>query len=458
MELIDKFLSIYAENQADFFLNPGEVSNAENNKQPFDSKLGRKQIALKILTINVTSYLKWDLNVIEKNFIFQKQIQLMEDFCTITSGMVVNLPIKSPLVVGVLGNQVALDFAMFIYHRWILRVYRIFKDTITKKTALAMNPQIPSDMNLSPRDELFISILDPIPQASVDYLLNMCNTDESLPILTLSSILSMSTNTDHSGKNFEFRHSISAAEVKTQIYYDLCQLYMFINSNELAKKYAILCRENSNLLKKETAGVEFRLCDVNDEDLQGILLACGESDIQFGLLQRMNVSIINRYDGILDILREDNLKLEIPFVQRKILELDLEGLIVSQPYVTKELEMNVIALNTVRYIIDDGAILHGTDFVKKYPDGESFKVFCGVTKNYLSSHSGVAERERIMTYFVEAIGTSEYILPELEDVVRDLFLFPEATLVALKASKFTRFALPPVAIQTEWTAYESSCE
>lgn len=76
VELIDKFLTINTENgQPEFFqeANATDPANGDN----YDLKLGRKQIALKILSINVASHLRWDLNDIEKNWNLPKQIKLI---------------------------------------------------------------------------------------------------------------------------------------------------------------------------------------------------------------------------------------------------------------------------------------------------------------------------------------------------------------------------------------------
>lgn len=72
---------------------------------------------------------------------------------------------------------------------------------------------------------------------------------------------------------------------------------------------------------------------------------------------------------IIEILKEDNEKREIPVIQRKILELDIEGsLTICNPKeYTKELHLQIIASNTIRYILDvDDDILSNDIFLQKY--------------------------------------------------------------------------------------------
>lgn len=86
-------------------------------------KIGRKQLALKILGLKVASYLKWNLQVIERNLSLQKQVQLLSDLCSITSGKLVSLPLSlvHDAQLGPEGSKSAFCFALTLYHRWVLR-------------------------------------------------------------------------------------------------------------------------------------------------------------------------------------------------------------------------------------------------------------------------------------------------------------------------------------------------
>lgn len=93
-------------------------------------------MALKILGLKVASHLKWNLQVLEKNLSLQKQVQLLSDLCSVTSGKMVNLPLSlvHECQLGPDGTKGAFNFALTLYHRWVLRAQvlkeippRIFK-------------------------------------------------------------------------------------------------------------------------------------------------------------------------------------------------------------------------------------------------------------------------------------------------------------------------------------------
>lgn len=98
-----------------------DIESAMNRNEGW--KIGRKQLALKILGLKAASYLKWNLLVIERNLSLQKQVQLLSDLCSITSGKLVNLPLSlvHECQLGPQGSKKAFNFALMLYHRWVLR-------------------------------------------------------------------------------------------------------------------------------------------------------------------------------------------------------------------------------------------------------------------------------------------------------------------------------------------------
>lgn len=120
-------------------------------------QLTRKQLALKILELKVATWLRWDLDALEKGLPVLMQLGLLRDLCTISYGRVVSIPFpndfdfkicKFPfphlrpvrLIVCVCvclcfsapsGNERAARFALTIYHRMILRL-QLIKDSALK--------------------------------------------------------------------------------------------------------------------------------------------------------------------------------------------------------------------------------------------------------------------------------------------------------------------------------------
>lgn len=124
VELISKFLSMAPESQSSVTnaaATTPDIESAMNRSEGF--KVGRKQLALKILGLKVASHLKWNLQMIERNLSLQKQVQLLSDLCSITSGKIVNLPLSlvHECQLGPEGSKRAFNFALTLYHRWVLR-------------------------------------------------------------------------------------------------------------------------------------------------------------------------------------------------------------------------------------------------------------------------------------------------------------------------------------------------
>lgn len=154
------------------------------------------------------------------------------------------------------------------------------------------------------RDEMFISSLEPFTQTSIDFLNQMCDSDDKFIHLTFDSFvaLNQSLPPDRLAQNFNVATRISKAELKAQIKFDLCRYYLHEKKNLLAKHSVIECRQNHELTKAEYAAKtgeptdEFLFCTFTDIELRGCLMACGViSDESTRLLMRMNESIANDY-------------------------------------------------------------------------------------------------------------------------------------------------------------------
>lgn len=388
---------------------------------------------------------------------------ILEDLCTITSGKGVSIPMRKPPALGTLGNKMAFDFALFVYHRWILRVYKIFKDLIQKKKAFDQNPGPPESMSL--RDEMFISVMDPEPQASVEYLLSLCSPEQGLkklPILTSTSIAPLTTNSEPSGKGFRFEKSISAMEMRAQIYFDLCQYFLYNNANDLAKKYVILCRENFHQLQaeyKHRDSPEYLICDIDEAELNGVLLACGASALPDSLMQRFNNFVMNRGDDLIDILRADNVAREIPFVQRKIIELDMEATALINPTKTKEVLKSIVALNTIRSVVGPETVLSGSDFLNLYQSEEDYSYFSVFIQHYLKASTSTTEKKLLCDYLLNAITARDVISASLVSALKKMDFIAEEEIANLKNKKTTTvIPLPEIATQTEWSVPETNRE
>lgn len=137
--MITQFLSIAPENPIQ-----NELATQDLNE---GLKIGRKQLALKILALKIASFLKWKLEILEKSLSLQKQLQLLSDLCTVTSGKIVTLPLSLvyECPIGPEGSKHSLNFALTLYHRWVLRALVMKGSQIKTNKAFVSVANILSD-------------------------------------------------------------------------------------------------------------------------------------------------------------------------------------------------------------------------------------------------------------------------------------------------------------------------
>lgn len=95
--------------------------DAESNdvKPNGTSKWTHKNLALKILSLKVAAYLKWNLDILEKKLPLPIQLTLLQDLFYFTSDAVVDIPTIPEFFVDTVSDQ--LLFTLVLYHRWHLR-------------------------------------------------------------------------------------------------------------------------------------------------------------------------------------------------------------------------------------------------------------------------------------------------------------------------------------------------
>ncbi|XP_052860400.1 integrator complex subunit 8 [Anopheles cruzii] len=378
-DLIIQFLSITPEGQ-----NPHDVSTTPpdpetSGPQKSDGlRYTKKQLALKVLALKVAAFIRWDLDQLERSLTVARQVQLLGDLCSIMAGKMVTLPLslvhESPTV-AVDGPKHALTFALTLYHRWVLRA-QVLRAAVIKNSKPFNNhtQSLTEPVSFTLRDESSISALEPFTQLSIDFLNQLLQEPHTFRVLTYDSFVPLDSNIDNTQQRFEAALAIRACELRAQIHYDLCMYYLFVQRYELARQHVLLCKENYTQWQREEGagrGGPPLYCTVDGDALQGYLLACGVTGEPDGLLQRLHESILNHYSDIVVILKEDNIRREIPMTQRKLLELNIEGYNAigstdGNPIEQKELELAVVALNIIRYVMDGENILSCNVALQKY--------------------------------------------------------------------------------------------
>ncbi|XP_075164917.1 integrator complex subunit 8 [Haematobia irritans] len=416
LELLTQFISMTPDNVVvqQFDLTNTEPASIPSGPagivgvQPSNDglRLSRKQIALKVLALKVATWLKWNLDVLEKNLSIPKQLFLLRDLCTISFGKSVGIPLTNEFQPTITpdGNDKAAKFALTFYHRWVLRL-QILKDIAVK----AARPTGMGNMfvPMEPMHQFFAP--DILPQPSIDYLQDLCKSTEPFYVFAYETFKPPHPNEDQNVPHqFDAMLQISPAELRTQIYYDLVNFYLYTKQYQLARDAVSECRRYLDLTKAEYEMIgkspnQFVFCHVNEDELEGYLLACGLSKQSQTLTERFNMSQLMQYKDILDILKLDNRAREIPLVNRRIVELDIEGAIsqgiLKEP---RPLEMQVSALNLIRSIFEEGNIFSSVDFIEKYGQMGCFAALAEGIVDILP-HATLSERNLLKQFVVDII-------------------------------------------------------
>lgn len=301
---------------------------------------------------------------------------------------------------------------------------------------------------------MFVESLKPFTQTSIDFLTQICDDDDFIA-LTYDSFVALTSNSERTSQNFDQAIVITSSELRAQICFDLCTFYLHIKKYDLARINAIACRNNLAELKKQYKAIgktEFVFCTLNEDELYGCMLACGVGDQKLGLLHRMNESMLHRYKDITDILKADNLNNEIPLVNRRILELDIEGSVSSRALqLPKDLLLQVAALNTIKTILDEQNLFSHNDYLQKYKKQNGLGILVDEVTAMLMSPVSLEHRNKFKKYFLNVMLTSDDMKYVDVETIRKTNLFADEELTEIKKQRNCgESSLPPIATMTDW--------
>ncbi|XP_039481951.1 integrator complex subunit 8 [Drosophila santomea] len=338
---------------------PGGVGMPHSPQRPAEMglQLTRKQLALKILELKVATWLKWDLDALEKNLPVIMQLALLRDLCTISYGCPLSIPLPNDFDVKIsaAGNERAARFALTIYHRLLLRMQLIKEQAL--KTPRPQNTMYQTVDQLQ-------QFLDAPTQPSIEYLQQLCSSTKPFYVFHYDSFVTLQCDDLGTGQNYDLMHLITPQELRAQLHYELAQYYLYTKQYVLAREAAAACNTNLQAIPSQTT---LYFCHIRPVELEGLLQACGISAQEQTLLEKFQQSLLNNYTDIVSILRLDNRTREIPLISRRQLELDIEGCISTGILKeTVQLQMQVAALNVVRNIFEWGSIFGSVEYFEKY--------------------------------------------------------------------------------------------
>ncbi|KAG7213745.1 hypothetical protein KM043_002973 [Ampulex compressa] len=405
-DLIIKFMTINSEQKE----NEAKMMDIETSdvKPAVTTKWSHRNLALKILSLKVAAYLKWDLDVLEKKLPLPIQLTLLQDLFFIAADAVVEIPAVPEFVIRTASDQVL--FTMVLYHRWHLRAitYRALSNKQSKQQFLHI-PGIQEPTYVPPGvvDDI-IRKLEAHISNSVNALNAVLQAEDINPkVLSFDTFQMLSEDSTEIKQNWENMYSIDVNELKCQIHYDLAVFHLLREEYQEAKHHIAQAKE---LFLNLPRSDNLLYCKIQKEYLEGCCLACEVplEGITPSLTQQLQLSIKDQYTNILQILQADNISKEIPQVYRDNLELDVQGGSVNRKLiVARDLLLQIQCLNLVRKILDDSIILG--DYVTEIRAAgvKGLDVFFWALGHVLEKAATATDQKRISRYLLYLIHTSE---------------------------------------------------
>lgn len=163
------------------------------------------------------------------------------------------------------------------------------------------------------------------------------------------------------------------------------------------------------------------------------------------------------FKDIIEILQEDNLAREIPLVNRRILELDIEGAIAQG--VLKEdrsLEMKVAALNVIRNVFEEGNIFASVDYFEKYAQMNCLEPIVDAIEKVLINCTNT-ERNSLKAFIIDCI-VNQNNGKQLLQMVKKLNIFTQIEIKDLEQQIAEEdLQIPALAALNDWK-FNSKCK
>ncbi|KAJ8928547.1 hypothetical protein NQ314_018885 [Rhamnusium bicolor] len=413
-ELITKFYDVVAETLR---IRPeaenGEIINVEpNGEKP---KHPAKNIALKILSLKVAAFLKWNLVHI-RNLPFKTQINLLQDLMYFTNEKkIVEIPNVELEDLHSANPQYL--FSILLFHRWLLN---------TSMHRITSNWQLRIGINdMSTVDETIICSSENI-KKTITFLTDALEWETIPDMLTFNCFKLPTESNDCIEFDWDKSQPISKNEFYAQINYDLGTFFFYQEEYDLAKKHFSKCLQ-CFVDMPEVNG----FYDVDKRMLEVYIHAChGSQEMHKGnLLEQLNSSIVNQYMSITTILQQDNIYREIPLAHRLNLELDIQGALSSGAFtVARDLLFKIKALNIVRCVLDRKPLYHYSVFSVK-----SIEIFLWAFQITWKSFSQ-SDKQMLKSYLLELVLNDDIpdLLTKIQSTEEFSGLFDKADIHYLK--------------------------
>ncbi|KAL6425116.1 hypothetical protein ACFW04_009417 [Cataglyphis niger] len=450
-DLIIKFMTIHSDQKE----TESKTIDTELNdiKSNGTTKWCHKNLALKILSLKVAAYLKWDLDILEKKLPLPIQLTLLQDLFYITADVTVEIPTIPEFFIETASDQFL--FTLVLYHRWHLRaiIYRALSNKQPKQQLLHI-PGTQESTYVPPGvvDDIIRKLEVHIPSSvsALNAILQISDIKPKIP--SFDTFQMLTEDSTEIKQNWENMILVNIDEFKCQIHYDLAMFHLLREEYQEAKHHIKQAKE---LYSNFNSAEKLVYCKVQKEYLDGCCLACEVplEDIKPSLTQRLQSSVKDQYTNILQILQADNIFREIPQVYRDNLELDVQGGLVNRKFVVaRDLLLQIQSLNLVRKILDNSIILGDYITEIKAAGTKGLDVFFGALDNVLEKATA-ADKKRISHYLLYLINTAdiEGLASKVLNNSSFSSLFDETELTVFQqAVTSNEVVLPNLLLQNDW--------
>ncbi|XP_064090172.1 integrator complex subunit 8-like [Macrobrachium nipponense] len=369
-----------------------EVETVDTNSQ----ETSTKKEALSILALKAAAHLNWDLDTFEQKLPQHMQDSLLVALLHKTLGELSNPVSHVNLDTGpLLPSQL---FSVALYHRYALRA--IVRAKLPQKPIKVSSVPIPGQQDPTQESrevqDSILNVLERGAEVSVRILEQLLGAGEvRAPVMATFNV--------YSHQNAVVTHawqrciSVADEQFKCQIHYDLGTFHFLQEKHEDAYSHF------SEALKlMAEVGPHPDYCHVNEAKLKGYYNSCaalcGRSTPveQRSLYDRFMYAMSNNFQGLIEVLSEDNLVFKLPSYLRRNLELDLQS---TPDKLPRGLLQEVQSLNALRCVLE-GELWQSTYPISLTESGKPAIQLLVQTIGSMMSQLNNEQKERIRMFLM----------------------------------------------------------
>lgn len=333
--------------------------NGQNDTRSEDGdkivvKESKKVIALKLLALKVAAHLNWNLNVLLKNIPLALLQILINELMKLTMDGDIEEIKTSVSDYSSLGEEAL--FSLQLFHRWALLA--VVRDSFPRrpvKSFVQVQGQMDPAVAYNALNEIIMRNLKESSAVSVENLEKCIQCGRTLKLPVSNCFPVPNENTEDLGLIWDNSIPVSPQEYHCQLYYDLGIFYFY---QEAYTQAYTMFKHTSDLILQVDSPV---FVNVDNARLKGYHHGC--QSLQ-GIVQQQppeHVTVYERseacrrngFQGLVDVLIEDNLRQELTMVYRS----ELEDEIATKGDMLNEIYVQVSICNVVRGVMEGKALV-----------------------------------------------------------------------------------------------------